>query len=188
MSLISIFVASVLTENIILTKFLGICPFIGTSKREKGALGMGISITFVVFISGIIAYLLYYYVLVPTETEYLRTILFVLIIAAMVQSIELIIRKQFPKIHELMGIFLPLIAANCAVLGITFLVIDYQYNFWETIVFILGSGLGFTALIYLYATIREKLDQRPVLPSFQGVPIALIIAGIMAMIFSRFGL
>lgn len=188
MSLVSIFIASVLTENIILTKFLGICPFIGTSHREKGALGMGLSVTFVVFVGGIIAYFLYHYVLVPTGTEYLRTILFVLIIASIVQSINIIIRKKFPKIYELMGIFLPLIAANCAVLGIAFLMIDYQYNFIETVVFILGSGLGFTILIYIYATIREKLAQRPVLASFQGVPIALIIAGIMAMLFSRFGL
>ena len=188
MSLISIFVASVLTENIILTKFLGICPFIGTSNREKGALGMGLSVTLVVLISGIISYALYYFVLVPTQTEYLRTLLFVLVIASMVQSLELIMKKMFPKIYELLGIYLPLIAANCAVLGITFLVIDYSYNFREMIVFTLGSGIGFTVLIYIYATIREKLEQRPVMTSFKGVPIALIIAGIMAMIFSRFGL
>lgn len=188
MNLISIFFASVITENIILTKFLGICPFLGTSGREKGALGMGLSVTFVVFVSGLITYVLYHYVLVPTETEYLRTLLFVLVIASMVQSIDLVIKKKYPKIHELMGIFLPLIAANCAVLGITFLVVDYQYNIWETMVFTLGSGIGFTGLIYIYATIREKLAQRPVLPSFQGVPIALIIAGIMAMLFGRYGL
>ena len=188
MNLISIFIASVLTENIILTKFLGICPFMGTSNREKGALGMGLSVTLVVFISGIIGYLLYYYVLIPTNTEYLRTILFVLVIASMVQSLDLIIKKMFPKIHELLGIFLPLIAANCAVLGIAFLAIDYQYNFVEMMVFTIGSGLGFTFLIYIYATIREKLEQRAIPASFKGVPIALIIAGIMAMIFSRYGL
>ena len=188
MPLISIFIASVLTENIILTKFLGICPFIGTSNKEKGAIGMGLSVTLVVFLSGIIVYLLYHYVLVPTETEYLRTVLFVLVIAAMVQSLDMIVKKLFPKVHELMGIFLPLIAANCAVLGITFLIVDYEYTFVEMLVFTIGSGLGFTLLIYIYATIREQLAIRPLPVSFQGVPIALIIAGIIAMIFSRYGL
>ncbi len=188
MSLINIFLASVLTENIILTKFLGICPFIGTSNKEKGALGMGLAVTTVVTLSGIIAYILYYFVLVPTNTEYLRTILFILVIASMVQSLDLIMKKKFQKLHSQLGIFLPLIASNCAVLGITFLAVDYGYDFIQMLVFTVGSGVGFTFLIYLYATIREKLESRPVLPSFKGVPIALVIAGIMAMIFGRFGL
>ena len=188
MSLISIFIASVLTENIILTKFLGICPFIGTSNKEKGALGMGLSVIIVVLLSGIIVYLLYNFVLVPTNTEYLRTVLFILVIASMVQLLDIIMAKKFPNTHQLLGIYLPLIASNCAVLGITFLVIDYGYNFVQMLVFVLGSGLGFAFLIYLYATIRESLATRPIPVCFKGVPIALVIAGIMAMIVSRYGL
>ncbi len=188
MSLVSIFITSLLTENIILTKFLGICPFIGTSNKEKGALGMGLSVMMVTILSGVIVYGIYHFILVPTNTEYLRTVLFILVIASMVQSLDMIMKKLYPNLHQMLGIYLPLIASNCAVLGITFLIIDFDYNFMQMLVFVLGSSLGFALLIYLYATIREKLEQRPIPDAFKGVPIALIIAGIMAMIVSRYGL
>lgn len=186
MNFLGIFMASILTENIILTKFLGICPFIGTSNKEKDAIGMGLSVTLVVTLSSIITYLLNRYVLIPSNTEYLRTVLFILVIASMVQALEMVLKKVSPKLHKTLGIYLPLIATNCAVLGITLINVNNSYTFAEMLTFTIGSGIGYTLLIYLYATIRERMEISPIPDSFKGVPIALITAGIMAMLFSRY--
>lgn len=186
MNLLNLFLTSVIIENIILTKFLGICPFIGTSNKEKGALGMGISVVIVVTFSSIITYLIYYYILVPTDTEYLKTILFILVIASMVQGLEMIIKKTIPSLHHSLGIYLPLIATNCAILGVILLNINNSYNFLEMLTFTVGSGVGFTLLIYIFATIREKLEISSIPKSFKGVPIALVTAAIMALVFGRF--
>lgn len=185
MNLISIFITSILTENIILTKFLGICPFIGTSKKEETAIKMGLAVTFVVTISSIITYLLYYYVLIPTDTTYLKTIMFILVIASLVQFLELFIKRYSKGLYKAFGIYLPLITTNCAVLGITLLNINSDFKFLEMLVFSIGSSLGFTFVIYLFSTIREYLNTRNIPTSFKGYPIALITAGIMALIFSR---
>lgn len=186
MNLMGLFITSLLTENIILTKFLGICPFIGTSNKEKGALGMGISVTIVLTISTVLTYLIYNFILIPSETTYLKTIIFILVIASLVQMLEIILKKTSPHIHHSLGIYLPLIATNCAILGSTLLVVNNNYNFMETIVFSLGSGLGFTLVIYIFSTIREKLETSNIPAPFKGVPIALVVASIMALLFGRF--
>lgn len=186
MNLVSIFVASILAENVVLTKFLGICPFMGTSNKEKSAIGMGLATTFVVVISSIITYGLYHLVLLPTETTYLTTIMFIMVIASMVQIIGLIIRKYFKILYHSLGIYLPLITTNCAVLGITLLNINMNYTFVEMLIYSIGSSLGFTLVIYIFSTIRERLQNVP--ESFKDYPIAFIIAGIMALVFGRFGI
>lgn len=186
MNLISLFIVSILTENVVLTKFLGICPFIGNSNKEKNAVMMGISVTGVVTISSLLTYLLYHYVLVPTDTTYLKTIVFILVIASMVQITELIIRNNFKKLHESLGIYLPLITTNCAVLGTVLLNINNEFTLLETLIFSLGSGIGFTLVIYIFSTIRERLETSNIPKPFKGTPIALITAAIMALIFSRY--
>ena len=186
MNLISLFVMSFLTENIVLTKFLGICPFIGTSSKEKNAVGMGLAVTLVVTISAILTYFLYYYILVPTSTEYLKTLSFVLVVACMVQTLEMIIKKKNPKLYQSLGIYLPLITTNCAVLGILLLNISNEYSFLEMLVYSIGSSLGFTLVIYIFATIRENLNRRNVPSCFKGYPIALVTASIMALLFARY--
>jgi electron transport complex protein RnfA len=186
MNLFQLFMNSMLTENIVLTKFLGICPFIGTSKKESGALGMGISVLIVMILSSIITYLIYHYVLVPTDTTYLRTLMFILVISSMVQMLEIIIKNRFKKLNDLLGFYLPLIATNCAVFGTTLLNIDYEFNFVEMLVFTVGSGLGFAIVIYIFSTIRERFETASIPKYFKGTPIALITASIMALVFSRY--
>ena len=185
MNLISLFITGLLTENIVLTKFLGICPFIGTSKKEETAFKMGIAVTSVITIASIITYFLYTFLLVPTDTTYLKTLMFILVIAALVQALEMIIKRYSKNLYKAFGIYLPLITTNCAVLGVTLLNINNGYNFIEMLIYSISSGLGFTLVIYLFSTIREYLDNKDVPESFKGAPIALITAGIMALIFAR---
>ncbi len=183
MNLISIFVSSIIAENVILTKFLGVCPFMGTSDKEKSAIGMGLAVSIVMLLSSVITYLIYHYLLVPTDTTYLMTIMFILVIACVVQIMILIMKKMHSHLYDLLGIYLPLITTNCAILGITLLNINNEFNFIQTVVYSIGSSIGFTLVIYLFAVIRENLDD--VIDSFKGYPIAFIIAGIMALIFGR---
>ena len=185
MNLISLFITSILTENIVLTKFLGICPFVGTSKKEETAFKMGLAVTIVVTLSSIITYLLYTYLLVPTDTIYLKTLMFILVIASLVQLLEIIIKRYSKNLYKAFGIYLPLITTNCAVLGITLLNINNGFNFSEMLVYSIGSSLGFTLVIYLFSTIREYLDKKDVPKIFKGAPIAFITAGIMALVFGR---
>lgn len=186
MSLISIFTVSILSGNIVLNKFLGICPFIGTTNKEKNAIGMGSAVTIVITLSSILTYLIYKYILIPTNTTYLRTMMFILIIASLVQIVEIILKKKFKTLYKELGIYLPLITTNCAVLGVCLLNINNDYNLIESIVFALGSSIGFTLVSYIFATIRERLEHAPIIKCFKGFPIALIVAGIMALIFARF--
>ena len=188
MNLINLFITGLLTQNIVLNKFLGICPFIGTSKKEKNAVHMGISVTLVVMISSLISFLLYKYILVPTKTEYLKTVMFILVISASVQMLDIILKNKIPNIHKSLGLYLPLITTNCAVLGITLININNSYNFIEVLTFSLASSLGFTMVIYIFSTIRERLEKCDVPERFKGYPIALITAAIMALIFSRFNI
>lgn len=186
MNLISLFVTGLLTENVILSKFLGLCPFMGSSNKEKKAVYMGLSVTIIVMLASTITYLIYNYILVPTKTTYLRTIMFILIIAFIVQLVEIILKKFLPKIHKSLGIYLPLITTNCAVLGITLLNINNAYTFKEMIFYSLGSALGFTLVIYIFASIRERLQTCNVPKYFKDIPIALITASIMALLFMRY--
>ena len=186
MTLINLFVTSLLTQNIVLNKFLGICPFMGTSKSEKNALHMGLSVTLVITISSIMTYLIYNFILVPTNTEYLKTIMFILVIASVVQILDIVLKKKFKNVHKTLGLYLPLITTNCAVLGVALLNITNQYNLLEVLVYSIGSSLGFTLVIYIFSTIRERLEQLPIPKSFKGTPIALITAFIMSLLFMRF--
>lgn len=186
MNLISIFITAILTENIVLTKFLGICPFVGTSKSRKSAISMGLSVMLVVVLSSLITWFLYHYLLVPTKTEYLKTLLFVLVISSLVQLLEILLKRYLKQIHDMLGIYLPLITTNCAVLGIVLLNITNNYNFLEMLVYSISSSLGFTFIIYLFSTMREKIENNNIPLSLKGYPIALITASIMSLLFSRY--
>lgn len=186
MNPISLFITSILTSNLVLTKFLGVCPFIGTSKKTSDAVGMGISVTIVLFISNFMTYFIYTYLLIPTKTTYLTTILFLLIISSVVQALEIILKKHYFFLHQSLGIYLPLIATNCAILGTMLLNINNNYNLLDSSLYSIGSGVGFLLVIYIFASIRERLDTADVPKNFKGVPIALITAGIMALIFARY--
>ncbi|MTL68059.1 electron transport complex subunit RsxA, partial [Turicibacter sanguinis] len=178
---------ALLVQNVILSQFFGICPFIGVSKKTESAIGMGLAVTFVMVVSSSVSWLVYEYILVPCDMTYMRTITFILVISSLVQFVEMVVKKFSPKLYKLLGVYLPLITTNCAVLGIAVLSIDNQYNLIETIVFSLFSALGFTLVIYLFSVIRERLELAPIPEALRGVPIALITASIMSIIFMGFG-
>ncbi len=185
-TLITIVVAGILTNNIVLNQSIGICPFLGVSKKTESAVGMGIAVTFVITISSVVCYLLYYYVLTPLKLEYLQTITFILIIAALVQMLDIVIKKFSPSLYQALGVYLALITTNCAVLGTANNVITAGYDLLQTFVSALCVGLGFTLALILMSGIREKVEVSPVPKPFKGLPIALIIAGIMALAFAGF--
>ncbi len=174
-------------ENIILSQFLGICPFIGVSTKRSNALGMGMAVLFVMLISSSVTWLLYKYVLEPFDITYMRTIVFILVIASLVQMVEIFLKKVSPALYKALGIYLPLITTNCGVLGVAILNISKEHNFLEMVVYTTFIGLGFLFVIYIFSMIREKLEFSPVPKAFQGAPIALVVAAILAIIFSRFG-
>ena len=176
-----------IAENIILAQFLGICPFLGVSKKRSSALGMGFAVLFVMLISSSVTWVLYKYVLEALNIEYMRTIVFIIVIASLVQMVETFIKKVSQPLYKALGIYLPLITTNCAVLGVAILNISKEHNFLEMIVYTTFIGLGFIFVMYIFSMIREKLDKAPVPKAFQGIPIALIVAGILAIIFSRLG-
>ena len=186
MSYIGIIITYVFIQNFILVQFMGLCPFIGVSKNSESAVGMGMAVTFVTAVASVVCYAVYTYLLVPFGLEYLETISFILVIAALVQMVEMVIRKMSPALYKALGIFLPLITTNCAVLGIAIINIDEGYNMLESFFAGLAAGLGFTLAIILMSTIREKLDTTPVRKVFRGVPIAFISAGLMALAFMGF--
>lgn len=179
--------AAFLTENVILGHTWGICPFLGVSKNQKNAVGMGIAVTFVILITTAVTWLLYTYVLKPLELIYLQTLVFILVIASLVQMIEIFLKKVSPSLYKALGIYLPLITTNCAVLGVANGVIDLGYTFPQMIVYSLFSGLGFLFVMWIFSGLREKVENSPVPEGFKGFPIALIAAAAMALIFSRLG-
>lgn len=185
--LVPIAITSLLIQNVILSQFFGICPFIGVSKKTESAIGMGFAVTFVMVVSSTVVWLVYNYLLIPFEMTYMRTIIFILVISSLVQFVEMIIKKFSPKLYQLLGVYLPLITTNCAVLGIAVLSIDNEYTLSETIVFSLFSALGFTLVIYLFSVLRERLEHAPIPEALKGIPIALITASIMSIIFMGFG-
>lgn len=186
MSYIGIIITYVFIQNFILVQFMGLCPFIGVSKNSESAIGMGMAVTFVTAVASVVCYAVYTYLLVPFDLAYLQTISFILIIAALVQMVEMVIRKMSPSLYKALGIFLPLITTNCAVLGIAIINIDEGYNMLESFLAGLAAGLGFTLAIVLMSNIREKLEMTPVRRVFRGVPIAFISAGLMALAFMAF--
>ena len=186
MSYIGIIITYVFIQNFILVQFMGLCPFIGVSKNSESAIGMGMAVTFVIAVASVVCYAVYTYLLVPFDLAYLQTISFILVIAALVQMVEMVIRKMSPSLYKALGIFLPLITTNCAVLGIAIINIDEGYNMLESFLAGLAAGLGFTLAIVLMSNIREKLEMTPVRRVFKGVPIAFISAGLMALAFMAF--
>ena len=186
MSYIGILLTYVFIQNFILVQFMGLCPFIGVSKNSESAIGMGVAVTFVTAIASVVCWAVHEFLLAPFGLEYLRTIAFILVIASLVQLVEMVIGKMSPGLYKALGIYLPLITTNCAVLGIAIINIDNAYNLLESFVAGLAAGLGFTMAIILMSNIREKLEMTPVRKVFQGVPIAFISAGLMALAFMMF--
>ena len=190
-SLVAIFLAAILTENYILNKFLGICPFLGVSKKLNTAVGMSIAVTVVMVISTAVTWPIYTYILVPMDLTYLQTIVFILIIAALVQLIEIVLRKFMPPLYNALGIYLPLITTNCAVLGVTMLVIekgaaDPTFGYVQSLVNAFGSGIGFLVAMVLFAGVRERLETCDIPKSLRGLPITLIAASLVAVSFLGF--
>jgi electron transport complex protein RnfA len=186
-NLFSLAISAILVQNIILTKFLGICPFLGVSDKEKSALGMGISVLLVMVLSTITTYLMYRFILVPFNLTYMKTVVFILVIATFVSCLEIIIKKVNPNLFEKFGIYLVLITTNCAILGVSEIVVRENFNFIEALVYSIFVSIGYTLVIYIFANLRERLENSNIPKAFEGIPIALITAGIMALIFSRFG-
>ena len=178
---ISIFITAIFVNNIVLSQFLGICPFLGVSKKVNTALGMGAAVTFVMTIATIVTYLLQKYLLDITGLQFMQTIVFILVIAALVQMVEIILKKVSPSLYQALGVFLPLITTNCTILGVAILVIQKNFNLIESVVFAVSTALGFALALTLFAGIREQLSLTNVPRSMQGIPIALIAAGLLAM-------
>ena len=181
-----IIISSIFVNNVVLSQFLGICPFLGVSNRVGTSLGMGAAVTFVMAISSIVAYLIQYYVLVPLGIQYMQTIVFILVIAALVQMVEIFLKKVSPALYQALGIFLPLITTNCAVLGIAILLVQKEYNLGESVVFATATAIGFSLALVLFAGLRERLELEDVPAGMKGMPIALLTASILAMAFMGF--
>ena len=184
--LFTISLTAILIENFVLVKFLGICPFLGVSKRVDTALGMGCAVAFVMTLASALKYVVWTYMLVPAHLEYLQTIAFILVIAVLVQFVEMVLRKMMPSLYAALGIYLPLITTNCAVLGVAILNIDKGYNFISAIVYGFSAAIGFTLAIVLFAGVRERtLFSKPP-KCMEGFPIALVSAGLIALAFMGF--
>ena len=183
---ISIIVTAIFINNIVLSQFLGICPFLGVSKKTSSALGMGAAVTFVTTLATGVTWLLQKFVLDPLELSYLQTIAFILVIAFLVQMLEIIMKKITPALYSSLGVFLPLITTNCAVLGVAILVIQKGYTLMESVTYGFSTSLGFTLALWIFAGIREQLELTDLPKGMQGVPIALICAGLLAMAFMGF--
>ncbi len=185
-SYILIFISAALVNNFVLSQFLGICPFLGVSKKTETALGMGIAVTFVMVLASAATYMVYNFILVRFHIEFLYNIAFILIIASLVQLVEMFIKKSSPTLYNALGIFLPLITTNCAVLGVTVINMNNNYNFLKSVINGFGAAVGFTIAIVLFAGIRERLEANNIPLYFKGFPITLITAGLMAMAFLGF--
>jgi electron transport complex protein RnfA len=183
---LAIFISAILVNNFVLYYFLGICPFLGVSKKLDSAFSMGLAVTFVMTITAVISWAINNLILIPFNLDYLQTVSFILVIASLVQLVEMFIRKISPPLYQALGIYLPLITTNCAIMGLALLAARKGYNFPETVIFGVGSGIGFTLAIILMAGIREDLDLADVPEPLKGAGIALIVAGIMALAFMGF--
>ena len=184
--LLTIILTAILLENFVLNQILGICPFIGVSNKMDSAVGMGLAVTFVMLLAGVSTWCVNQYLLIPLHLEYLQTIAFILIIASLVQFIEMVIKKTAPNLYQALGVFLPLITTNCAVLGVSLLNIKKNYGLLETTFNSLGGGLGFFLALVIMASIRERLELAELPEAMKGAPIALITAGLLATAFMGF--
>ena len=181
-----IIIGAIFVNNVVLAQFLGICLFLGVSSKVETSLGMGAAVTFVMALTSVVAWSIQTYVLVPLGIEYMQTIVFILVIAALVQMVEIMLKKVSPSLYQALGIFLPLITTNCAVLGVAILMISKEFNLLQSIVYSVATAIGFALALVLFAGIRERLELEDVPKAVQGVPVALITAGILAMAFMGF--
>ena len=186
MSLFTILFTAALVNNFVLSQFLGICPFLGVSKKVETAAGMGGAVLFVITIASLCTSLLYNYLLLPFNLDYLNTIVFILVIAALVQFVEMVLKKMMPALYKSLGVYLPLITTNCAVLGVALLSVQNEYNVLESVINGIGASVGFLIAIVLMAGIREKLENSNIPETFKGTPIVLVTAGLMAIAFCGF--
>ena len=181
-----IMLAAILTENFIFSKFYGICPFLGVSKKTDTALGMGMAVTFVMSLASALTWLVYHYILVPLNVEYLQTLSFILLIAALVQFVEIVLKKYMPALYSALGIYLPLITTNCAVLGVVLLNIDKSYGFAASMFNSVGAGLGFMLAMVMFAGVRERMESCDIPKFMQGLPITLVAASLVSVSFLGF--
>ncbi|BAS29243.1 electron transport complex protein RnfA [Limnochorda pilosa] len=184
--LLLLFVGAALVNNFLLSRFLGICPFLGVTREVKAAASMGAAVTFVMLVTGVVVWLLQTYVLGPLGLAYLQYVAFILVIAVLVQLLEMVIRKMSPALYEAFGIYLPLITTNCAILGLALLVVINGYSLAQTLVFAIGSAAGFTLAMVMMASIREEMEFADVPPALQGTALSLLIAGLMSLAFLGF--
>ncbi|MBQ5836723.1 MAG: electron transport complex subunit RsxA [Alistipes sp.] len=182
----AIIIGAIFVNNVVLAQFLGICPFLGVSSKVETSMGMGAAVTFVMALSSLVTWLIQTYILVPLGIEYMQTIVFILVIAALVQMVEIVLKKVSPSLYQALGIFLPLITTNCAVLGVAIAMIQKEYTLLQGVVFNVSTALGFGLALVIFAGLRERIEFEEAPKAFQGVPIALITASILAMAFMGF--
>jgi electron transport complex protein RnfA len=186
-SYFAIIIGAIFVNNVVFAQFLGICPFLGVSSKVDTSIGMGAAVTFVMALSSIVAWSIQEFILVPFQIEYMQTIVFILVIASLVQLVEMTLKKYMPPLYKALGVFLPLITTNCAVLGVCILNIDEGYNYIQALFCSLGAGIGFLLAMVLFAGLREKMETNKGIPEcFQGVPITLVTAAILSMAFMAF--
>ena len=186
MKLIGIILIAIFVNNVVFTQFLGICPFLGVSKKVDTAFGMGLAVTFVLTIATIVTFVLQKGVLEPFDLEYLQTITFILVIAALVQMVEIVLKKTSPPLYQALGVYLPLITTNCVILGVAILVIQKNYSLLDSVVYAVSTAVGYTLALIIFSSIRVQLSLTKVPKAMEGIPLALITAGILAMAFMGF--
>lgn len=184
MNYLSLFLTAVIFNNIVLSKMLGLCPTMGVSNNRKSAIGMSFAAMFVTVVAGVVSYLVYHYVLKPLDIEYMNLLVFILLIASLVQLVEMFLKKNSPKLYQTLGIYLPLITTNCMVLFVALENINQGFNFLEAIVYSIGVPIGFGLILLVFAAIRDRLEAADVPNAFKGIPVALIALGLIAMAFS----
>lgn len=186
-SIFALIIGAIFVNNVVLAQFLGICPFLGVSKDVKSSVGMGGAVLFVMLLATIVTWLIYTYILAPLNLQYLQTIAYILVIAGLVQMVEIILKKIAPSLYQALGVFLPLITTNCAVLGVALLVIQKNMNLLSSVIYSASTAVGFTLALVIFAGIREHMELTGVPKGMKGIPIALVSAGILAMAFMGFG-
>ena len=185
-SIFALIIGAIFVNNVILAQFLGICPFLGVSKDVKSSLGMGGAVLFVMLLATLVTYLIYHYILIPFHLDYLQTIAYILVIAGLVQMVEIVLKKIAPALYQTLGVFLPLITTNCAVLGVAILVVQKDMNLLQSVVYAASIAVGFTLALVIFAGLREQMELTGTPKGMRGVPIALVTAGILAMAFMGF--
>lgn len=178
-------IATILSSNVVLSKPWGICSFLGVSKKKSSALGMGVAVLIVLVLASLVTWLIYNYVLVPFDVKFLDIVVFILVIATLVQLLEMVLKKFFPSLYKVLGIYLPLITTNCAILGVALEATGNNYDLAKTMIYAVSAGLGYILVIFIFSGIRERIETAPIPKPFKGVAIALIIAGFMAMAFAE---